>query len=660
MNPAIEGGGDRSRRFGVSRPWGAALLVFLLAAPLLWAFYSRHPLLYDTDSSYHLALARATAEAGGRLSAFPAVRFSALTTPAFSDAAWLFHLLLAPFSTGPDPMAGGRLALALFDALLLAVIAGLAVRAAGAWGLLAPLWIGLGSLETAWRLVRLRPELLSCLLLLLALGAAGSRRYRLLGLLAGLYSLAYVAWHAFVGLFVLLFGLRGIFRRRWDWALALYPILGAGLGLALHPNFPANLGLWKLVAFDFLRTKGVLDSGTETGPPTLTVMLLANLGFWGLAAVLWRSRARGERVPSSARTDDDPAAPDVGRPDPGFVDAFGLATLCFGGLYLLMERFALYVFPFAALWLLFLLARRGEAIGERFRLPFRGSLPLPAALLLAALPALPGTWQEARRFTERTSAGPGGVRLTDRQDFGRAVPPGATIAAPWGDTSTYLLYAPQGRYLNVLDPVAMAMPFPRAYQAQRTLFAGEEPDVPYTALAELDSRFLAWSLPGAPRRLLSQLRGDPRARPLHLGFQALFAFAPPPPGTFVLDWKVVPEDAPLTEVTTANLPDYPRPAEPALREMEGFVDTGRVRRSDCVVFFRPGPGLPPGSYELAGAGPTRLYHEDGPIVDAGGSEGALLGEGRRFVIAPGQAGSVSVKACPGPGGRGGFYLVHRP
>src|SRR5687768_7607525 len=175
---------------------------------------------------------------------------SALTLYGYSDNVLLFHLALAPFAADGDPLAGGRLALALLDALVLAAIAGLGVYAAGWWGLLAAPALGLGSLEMFWRLVRLRPELLALLLLLLALAAAGTRRYRLLGAIAFAFALAYVAWHAFLGLFLLLFLFTGWARRRWEWALPLYAVLGTGAGLLVHPAFPANLLVWKLAALD--------------------------------------------------------------------------------------------------------------------------------------------------------------------------------------------------------------------------------------------------------------------------------------------------------------------------------------------------------------------------------------------------------------------------
>ncbi|HXT22584.1 MAG TPA: hypothetical protein VN923_17670, partial [Thermoanaerobaculia bacterium] len=362
------------------RPWAAALVVFAVAAPLLWAFYARHPLLYDTDSSYHLAVARAMAEQGlhPRL---PAVRMSALTQYGFSDNVLLFHAVLVPFAARQDPIAGGRAALALLDAAILGALAGLGCAALGWWGLLVPLAASLGSLETCWRLVRLRPELLALLLLLLALAAAAKRRYRTLGALAALFALSYVAWHAFLGLFLLLFAWRGWARRTWDWPLLLYPTLGTGVGLLVHPAFPANLLLWKVAAWDVLASKAALDSGTELGPASTQVVLLANLGFWAVAAIFWRARE-----PALALVDErTTSAMDEGSQANAreHVDAFGLAALCFGGLYAMVSRFALYFYPLALLWLAFFIRGRGERIGGRVRLPLRGSVPTWAALALA-------------------------------------------------------------------------------------------------------------------------------------------------------------------------------------------------------------------------------------------------------------------------------------
>src|SRR3954471_19198130 len=139
-----------------SRAWLAAAAVFAVAAPLLVLFHPQHPLLSDTASFYRLAVARAVAD-HGVLHELPWLRVSALGR-GFGDKELLFHWLLAPFAGAADPLAGGRVVLALLDAAVLAALAGLAWRAVGAWGLVVVPWLVLGSLEVDWRLVRLRPE----------------------------------------------------------------------------------------------------------------------------------------------------------------------------------------------------------------------------------------------------------------------------------------------------------------------------------------------------------------------------------------------------------------------------------------------------------------------------------------------------------------------
>jgi hypothetical protein len=65
--------------------------------------------------------------------------------------------------------------------------------------------------------------------------------------------------------------------------------------------------------------------------------------------------------------------------------------------------------------------------------------------------------------------------------FGRALPAGAKVAAPWVSAEDYMFFAPQGRYLNVLDPIFMRTVDERAYLSQRRLFDRELADMRSTA-----------------------------------------------------------------------------------------------------------------------------------------------------------------------------------
>jgi len=613
-----------------SRAWLAAVLVLAVAAPLLLVFHARHPLLYDTDSFYHLAVAREVAH-HGVLHELPWLRLSALGA-GFGDKELLFHWLLAPFAAAGDPLAGGRAALATFEAALLAALTALAWRAVGPWGLVVVPWLLLGSLELDWRLVRLRPELLSLLLLLAALAAAGSGRYRLLGALAAGYALAYTGFHALLAICWALFAWRGVTRRRWEWPLLLYPLLGTLVGVMAHPSFPHNLVVWKLQNVDHFRLAGAYARTQEMAADSTDVLLLANVGWWLGALVLWLARDR-----QRAAMADERAAALAAR-----TEAFAIATVAFGLLYLLSSRFAVYFFPFASIWLLLEIARRG-GVAHRLTLPGGRQLPTIAALLLVALVAAPLAARELDRFATRTALGPGRLRLADREAMSRALPAGATVAAPWTDTPIYMLWAAQGRYLNALDPVFMAAVDPAAWAAEQAIFAGDEPDVPLRTASTLESGWIAWSTPSGSRRLLDRLRGDPRARPLHAGIQALFALRPAPPGAFQLDWSV------------AGVP-YPRLPRRDLRALEGYVDARRVASRGCVAM--ESRTLAGGAYELATSGPTRLWSGasgPGPLIATGGN-GAVLGDGVTFELPPGPA---RVLTCPDAAGRNGFYLLRR-
>ncbi len=629
--------------------WVATAVVFALALACLLGLFTRSPLLYDNDSYYHLAIARAVADEGLDYD-FPWARFGMLAR-GYGDKEILFHAALAPFTRIADPALGGRLALALLGALILAAVGNLALRAIGAWGLVVPFWLFAGSAELAWRMVRLRPELGALVLILLALWAAARRRHRTLGLLALLFALSYTAIHAFVGLFVLLCAVLAWAERRFEWRLLLYPVLGAGLGLLVHPHFPENLAVWWFQAVEFFRLKGALDVGTEIRPNTTDVTLLANLGWWVGLAVLWRSTRRG-RAPLA----------DAGRA----AIAFGVGAAVFGALYLLMSRFALYFVPLATLALLFEIARRGLAIGGRTRLPGRGSVPVAAAGAVCLLFALPGGVQELGRYLDRVDPGPDGVRIAERLAFSRAMPAGARVAAPWRETALYLYWAPQGRYLNVLDPGFLALGDPDVHRAQVDLFDGGEPDPVVAAAGALASDHVAYSLVTGSDTLTRRLAADPRVEPLHTGIHGLFRIHAGRNAGFVLDWRPAPDGAVGGETEgssdPAAWPALPRSEDPVGRALEGYVDAARSGPGcrSLVHAFRADRALER-VYELAPWGPAELSLDGRSLVRLERGVEAVLGDGALvpMALAPGEH-RIEVATCPaGESGRSGFYLLLR-
>jgi hypothetical protein len=100
--------------------WAGPAAVFVLALVCFGIVFQSLPVLYDTDSYYHLAIARTYAR-HGIVDSLPWAQLSLLHE--FGDKEVLFHLLLAPVADTADPSAGGRWALALHNAALAAALA---------------------------------------------------------------------------------------------------------------------------------------------------------------------------------------------------------------------------------------------------------------------------------------------------------------------------------------------------------------------------------------------------------------------------------------------------------------------------------------------------------------------------------------------------------
>src|SRR5437870_13486834 len=179
---------------GRSTRWAIVGLVFVASALVLCLLYVRLPVLPDNDSYYHLAVARAYAEQG----LFHRLEWARLSImhDGFGDKELLFHVLLVPFAVVSDPTTGGFIALAFLGALVAAALAYGAVAAIGRWGVAIPLLVFGTSADFMLRMIRLRPETLSLLLILIAIPLASRRRTVWLGVVARLYTLTYTAFES--------------------------------------------------------------------------------------------------------------------------------------------------------------------------------------------------------------------------------------------------------------------------------------------------------------------------------------------------------------------------------------------------------------------------------------------------------------------------------
>jgi hypothetical protein len=598
---------------------------FLVFAILFLSF----PLIPDGDSYFHLAVAREFAESG-----YPEglawARLSILGE-AYGDKEFLFHLLLVPFAGWMDPVVGGRLALAFFNALIFAVIGVIARNLAGNWGVLVPLFLYLTAGSFIARVFRLRPELLSLILLLLVVAAAARRRYMWVAFLSAAYALSYTAFQALVGLAGLWTLVEWVREKRFPWKLPLSVVGGVAGGLLLHPGFPDNLRIWWIQNVLFFRFRDVLDVGGEIFSPIPMDALLFNLGWWIGFVVLGLVMARGGEKHSTTRESL----------------YFAVATVAFAILFIRMDRMSIYFFPFATLWLVAEMQRRRVRLTSV--LEFHRALRLPILLLIALFAAASLPKMIFIVETLRTR----GASEADFAAAARAIPPGAKVAAEWGSAEHYVFWQPRARYLNVLDPIFMARSHPGAYELQRRVFTGVETDVPLAVAVGLDSDYLAYERAGMGG-LERRLRFDPRAHLLYAGENAVVTFQPY--DAFLLDWEVEDE---------AGRKAYPRMRDAKGRRAEGYVNALRVIP----------PGEPCGTFvhellveasavmnlELSSYGPATMWMDGEEVASIPRGTEAVLGTGAlvELTLAPGRH-ELRIRTCRSvPRGAVGFYLLER-
>ena len=608
-----------------------AIAVFALVAAAMTLWLQTLPSIPDFDSYYHLAVARLY-RAEGIVRGLPWARLS-LLGERLGDKELLFHLALPPFAS---PL-GGRVAIGLIDGAILGLVAWLGVRRAGRAAGLVPAWMLLSAVSFRTRMVRLRPELFSLFFLIAFTYAFARRRPVVAAALAALFALSHTAFHLIVVLAGLYFVVGGVFEKRWEVRLLIATVAGVAVGVLVHPRFPDNLAtFWVQNVLFFAHKKG-LDVGQEFHATNPLLFVWHHLGWCVGLVVLWRARA-AEAGPRSREA-----------------LIFGAAAAFFVLPFVFMTRMATYFIPLATLALVF---RIGDAGGltTRVRLFRRDRAPLAALLAACVGLSLPSTLKHGLELRQVD----GGVTTSedDLRELGAAVPEGAHVAATWGAAEAYVFFAPQGRYLNLLDPVFMALPYPREYAAQRAIFEGSEPDVPFVAKELLDSDFIAGLADEVDRDLIARLQHDPRVRLRFASRNVLVEIVDDRNAGFVRDWLVADEggaDAPAP---------YARPASAAARRREGFVDLGAaLPGATCAVATRKETvaAASTRAYELAVYGPGEIAVDGVTRARTDKTPLAILGRGARIRLdlAAGDH-TFRVRTCRGEGStRSGFYLVAR-
>jgi len=222
-----------------TRPaWAVALVVTLVAGVIIGVAQLRVDGLVDSDSYFHSALAGWLLDHGLSRS-FPWTSFSTWRD-GFADYNPPFHVWVAPFMA-LGGAGGAKLGSSLLAVVFVGLLATLPVRhrlrGGGLWSLLV---LALGW-HLWFRLLPVRPHVLSMLLTLLWLDAHLAGRQR------AMFGVAFVlAWNHFSApLIVGLAAVAALARRHpsgtWDLRALRATALGVGLGYVLNPYVPQNL-----------------------------------------------------------------------------------------------------------------------------------------------------------------------------------------------------------------------------------------------------------------------------------------------------------------------------------------------------------------------------------------------------------------------------------
>ena len=453
-------------------------LALAFVIPMLWMAMVRFQGMDDgetaNDAYYHVAMA----EQGPAVfcaKKFPSLELS-VWRDTFADKELLYHFLLSGLVkvqqlAGAEVKAPFHFPALVFTALLLAAL----LFAMERMDVPPPLYLPMTLLammsasNVLFRMLMLRPHILSLILMLLlcAILAGGSLRRRLVW--TGVISLAY-AWSysnpQFIVIPVLFFAAAWIRTDGWKslWLPAV-SVTGVLLGLLIHPQFPNSFIIWKVQSFDALfgpllaggaRQYGTLLPPLEMMAPgviwnrnALPLYAFVYLNFLIFARLI--VRLGWKRIP------------------PHFYAVGGLSLLFTGGTFLVL-RTVEYAGPFAGLFgaLVWGLALKEDVFLPGRSDPKRFCLILTLAVMLPALLASAVNISFSKNVTPRpVGIGPWMERNLPEKTL--------VVNLSWGDFPSLYYASRKMVYLWGMDPEFSVAADPvRTRRIERTFLNSSE------------------------------------------------------------------------------------------------------------------------------------------------------------------------------------------
>ncbi len=254
-------------------------LVFLLSALWLIWFQFVSPYLLGFDAFYHMKVSYLM-RFHGVLYEFPWTELSTWKD-SFSDKDFLFHVFLIPFTYFEDMEVGGKYAVVVFAALVLASVYSLLrrykVSYAALWALVLPLM----SIDFFYRMSLTRPHILGVLFLLWIVFAVVERKLLLLALLSFFFPWAHTSYILPVVWIGVLCGVSWLFSGPSYLKVLLVSLAATLAGTVIHPYFPHNWEMFYVqnivVMQKGLGASEVFHLGQELGVHSTKVFLLHNI-----------------------------------------------------------------------------------------------------------------------------------------------------------------------------------------------------------------------------------------------------------------------------------------------------------------------------------------------------------------------------------------------